>query len=62
MNRDAPDALRGSSDEERKREVNREVEQLIRQVVDGPFDAWTDQDLDDIREAGQRVMRRRRFR
>ncbi len=36
-----------------QRGIGREIEQLLLEAVDGPFDDWTEQDLEDIRRALQ---------
>jgi antitoxin ParD1/3/4 len=60
--RDASDFLQSLLEAERHRQVKREVEQLIGAAADGPFEEWTEQDVDDIRRAGRRAieMRKRR--
>jgi antitoxin ParD1/3/4 len=61
--RDASEFVQLLLEAERQRQVGREVEQLLLDALDDddePLTEWTDQDLDDIRRAGRRLIEKRR--
>jgi hypothetical protein len=45
---------------ERAKNVARDVDALLLEAVDGPFEDWTETDLDDIRRAGRALIERRK--
>ena len=44
------------------RQVQKEIEEMIEEAIDGPFEEWTEKDVEDIRRVGQRVIQRRKTR
>ena len=47
---------------EQQRQVGREVEALLLETVEGPFTEWTDDDVENIRLAGRKIIEKRRGR
>jgi Arc/MetJ-type ribon-helix-helix transcriptional regulator len=45
---------------ERAKNVGAEIEALLLEAVDGPFEDWTDTDMDDIRRVGRALIERRK--
>ena len=45
---------------ERHRELGDELEGLLLEASDGPFSAWTSEDLADIERVGDRLLQKRR--
>ena len=45
---------------DRQRQVRQEVESMLLETIDGPFDPWTNEDVDDIRAVGHRLIEKRR--
>jgi antitoxin ParD1/3/4 len=60
--RDASEFLQSLLEAERRRQIGREVEVMLQEVVDGPFEDWTETDVADIRRAGRRVIEKRKSR
>ena len=58
--RDASDYLQSLLEAERRRQVGRDVEEMLQATTDGPFEDWTAQDLDDIRRVGTRAIEMRK--
>ena len=59
---DASAFMRSLLEAELQRRIGQEVEQMLREVSDGPFEDWTEQDVEDIRRAGQRLIEKRKAR
>jgi antitoxin ParD1/3/4 len=57
--KDASAFLQSLLEAERYRQVGREVEQSLLEAADGPFTDWTDDDVEDIRRAGKRLIEKR---
>ena len=57
--RDASEFLQSLLEAERRRQIGGEVEALLHEVVDGPFEDWTEADVEDIHRAGRRVIEKR---
>jgi hypothetical protein len=47
---------------EKERKTEKEIEGLLLEAVDGPFEEWTDKDVADIRRVGTQMIKRRRQR
>ena len=45
---------------EKHRQTRQELEALLLEAADGPFTEWTDQDVDEIRHEGRRLIERRK--
>jgi hypothetical protein len=45
---------------QRAKSVARDVDALLLEAVDGPFEDWTETDLDDIRRTGRAIIERRK--
>ncbi len=58
--RDASEFLQSLLEAERRRQVGREVEQMLIAAADGPFTEWTDDDVADIGRAGRRLIDQRK--
>jgi antitoxin ParD1/3/4 len=56
---DASAFMQSLLEAEVQRQIGREVEQMLLEVTDGPFEDWTEKDVEDIRRAGQRLIKRR---
>jgi antitoxin ParD1/3/4 len=50
---DASEFVQALLEAEVQRRVRRQVEQLLLEAVDGPFEQWTEQDVEDIRRHRQ---------
>jgi antitoxin ParD1/3/4 len=57
--KDASAFLESLLEAERLRQVAREVEHALLETTDGPFSEWTDEDVEDIRRAGRRLIEKR---
>ena len=57
--KDASAFVQSVLEAERQRQVGREVEQALLESADGPFTDWTDDDVEDIRRAGKRLVEKR---
>ena len=60
--RDASALVQRLLEAEVQRRIGDEVEQMLLEVVDGPFDDWSGQDVDGIRRTGGRIIERRKAR
>lgn len=58
--RDASEYLAAVLEADQRRHLSVEIDELIAEAADGPFDAWTQQDVDDVRDAGRRIIEQRR--
>jgi hypothetical protein len=47
---------------ERVKSVARDVDALLLEAIDGPFEDWTESDLDDIRKTGRALIEQRKGR
>jgi Arc/MetJ-type ribon-helix-helix transcriptional regulator len=45
---------------ERHRDIRAELEQMLLEAVEGPFEEWTDKDVEDIRRVGTALIKRQR--
>ena len=57
--KDASAFLQSLLEAERQRQVAREVEQSLLDAADGPFTEWNDEDVEDVRRAGKRLIEKR---
>ena len=57
--KDASAFVQSVLEAERQRQVGREVEQALLEAADGPFTDWTNDDVEDIRRAGKRLIEKR---
>ena len=60
--RDASEFVPSLLEAEVQRQIAREVEQVLLEAADGEFQEWTEQDVEDIRRTGQRVIEERKRR
>jgi Arc/MetJ-type ribon-helix-helix transcriptional regulator len=44
------------------RKFQEELEEMLLEAIDGPFEEWTDQDVEDIKRIGNRILERRKKR
>ena len=58
--RDVSEFLQSLLEAERRRQLGRDVEQMLLEAADGPFADWTEQDVEDIRRTGQRLIEQRK--
>ena len=57
--KDASAFLQSLLEAERQRQVIREVEQALLETSDEGFSDWTEEDVQDIRRAGKRLIEKR---
>jgi len=57
--KDASAFVQSLLEAERHRQVVREVEQALLETTGGDFADWTENDVEDIRRAGRRLIARR---
>ena len=57
--RDASAFVQSLLEAEQQRQVSREVELALQEASAGPFTDWSDDDLDDIRRVGNRLIEKR---
>ena len=60
--RDASEFLAAVLEAEQHRQLDNEVDRILSEAVDGPFAEWNEQDVEDIRRAGARIIERRKAR
>ena len=60
--RDASELVQSLLDAEKHRVLQKEIEDMLLETADGPFTDWTDDDVEDIRRAGTRIIERRKAR
>jgi Arc/MetJ-type ribon-helix-helix transcriptional regulator len=60
--KDPSDFVQSLLEAEKHRQVRQELESLLLEAVDGPFSEWTDQDANDIRTEGRRLIERHQSR
>lgn len=58
--KDASDFLRSLLEAEKHRNLNTELESMLLEAADGPFDEWTEDDVESIERLGLRVIERRK--
>ena len=60
--RDASEFVQSLLEAEVRRRIGREVEQALLEAADGPFADWTEEDVEDIRRTGRRLVEERKGR
>jgi Arc/MetJ-type ribon-helix-helix transcriptional regulator len=60
--KDASEYLAAVLEAEQHRQLDEEVDRLLLEAVDGPFAEWKEQELEDVRQAGSRIIQRRQAR
>ena len=60
--KDESEFVQNLLEQDRHRQVKQDVEAMLLETTGGPFEDWTDADVEDIRTAGRRIIERRRAR
>ena len=58
--RSASEFLQALIEADRQRRSRERVERELLEAVDGPFEEWTEKDIEDIERVGTRIIERRK--
>jgi len=59
---DASEFVQALLEAEQHRQLKSELEQMLLETADGPFSDWTEDDVNDVRRGGKRLIQGRRAR
>ena len=60
--RDSSEFVQSLLEAEQHRQRKQEIEAMLLEAADGPLSEWTDEDVEDIRSVGRRLIEKRRAR
>jgi antitoxin ParD1/3/4 len=60
--KDASEFLQSLLEAEKHRNLNHKLEKMLLEAADGPFEEWTEEDVENIERLGLRLIERRKNR